>query len=57
MGPGIIVGIAFFSLAGYIARLAVRGVNGHDRQTESQRPRRDHRRRQEPPAASSRKTA
>lgn len=38
MGAGIIVGIAFFSLAGYIARVALRGSTGNDRQTERQRP-------------------
>jgi hypothetical protein len=38
MGPGIIVGIAFFSLAGYIARLALRASTRSDRHTERQRP-------------------
>lgn len=38
MGPGIIVGIAFLSLAGYIVRLAVRGSSGDGRHTERQRP-------------------
>jgi hypothetical protein len=52
MGAGILVGIAFFSLAGYIARLAVRGLNGHDTQVERQRPLRH-----QPPAAKPRNTA
>jgi hypothetical protein len=38
MGPGIIVGIAFFSLAAYIARVAMRGSTAHDRQADRQRP-------------------
>jgi hypothetical protein len=38
MGPGVIVGIAFFSLAGYIARLAVRGLGRNGNHVERQRP-------------------
>lgn len=38
MGPGILVTIGFFSLAAYIARLAMRGSTGTDRRTERQRP-------------------
>lgn len=38
MGAGVIVGIAFFSLAGYIARLAVRGLGRNGHHTERQRP-------------------
>jgi hypothetical protein len=50
MGAGIIVGIAFFSLAGYIVRLALRGRNGTH--AERQRPLRH-----QPPAAKPRKSA
>jgi F0F1-type ATP synthase membrane subunit c/vacuolar-type H+-ATPase subunit K len=46
MGAGIIVGIAFFSLAGYIARLAVRGLARNGNHAERQRPLRH----QPPPA-------
>jgi hypothetical protein len=52
MGAGIIVGIAFFSLAGYIARLALRGLNGNGTHAERQRPLRHQR-----PPAKPRKTA
>lgn len=38
MGAGIIVGIAFFSLAGYIARLALRGLARNGIHAERQRP-------------------
>jgi len=38
MGPGILLGIAFFSLAGYMARIAVRGTNGTDKNADRQRP-------------------
>ena len=38
MGPGILLGIAFFSLAGYIARIAVRGSNGSGTHADRQRP-------------------
>jgi hypothetical protein len=38
MGAGIIVAIGFFSLAGYIARLAMRGLNGHEPAGGRQRP-------------------
>jgi hypothetical protein len=46
MGAGIIVAIGFFSLAGYIARLAMRGLNGHEPTAARQRPLRHER----PPA-------
>ena len=38
MGPGILLGIAFFSLAGYIARIALRGSTGSDKHADRQRP-------------------
>jgi hypothetical protein len=38
MGAGVIVGIAFFSLAGYIVRLAVRGLGRNGHHAERQRP-------------------
>lgn len=38
MGAGILVAIAFFSLAGYIARIALRGSTGNDKHAERQRP-------------------
>jgi hypothetical protein len=56
MGAGLIAGIAFFSLAGYIARLAMRGLSGHGTPVE-RRPMRHRPPRQQPPAASTRKTA
>jgi len=52
MGAGILVGIAFFSLAGYIARLAVRGLHGNGTHAERQRPLRH-----QPPPAKPPKTA
>ena len=38
MGPGILLGIAFFSLAGYIARIALRGSTPSDKHADRQRP-------------------
>jgi hypothetical protein len=49
MGAGIIIGIAFFSLAGYIARIAMRGSTGTGRHTERQRPLRHPTPAQKPP--------
>jgi hypothetical protein len=38
MGPGILLGIAFFSLAGYIVRIALRGSTDSDTHADRQRP-------------------
>ena len=52
MGAGLLVGIAFFSLAGYMARLAVRALKGDGTHVERQRPLRH-----QPPPSKPPKTA
>jgi hypothetical protein len=52
MGAAIIVGLAFFSLAGYIAGVALRGFSRNGRHGDRERPLRHQR-----PAEKPRKTA
>jgi hypothetical protein len=52
MGAAIIVGLAFFSLAGYIAGVALRGFARNGRDADRQRPLRHQR-----PVENPRKTA